>query len=245
MKLASRTKQLDEADAAEQQITRQREAAVQRLQVLGDLERNMDGYQQSVKTVMRAAQNRRLRGILGTVSGLLTVQPGYELAIETALGFALQNIVVDGEAAAKAAIAFLRDEKAGRATFLPLDTVKGTRMDSSRLSGSARVAADLVKCDAKYDNIVANLLGRIIVVDEINEASRVARSLDWRNRVVTVDGQVINAGGSFTGGSTSRSAGLFSRRQEMEDLKKKVADLEKSRTPPPRPPTSGRQRWTR
>ena len=227
MKLASRTKQLDEADAAEQQITRQREAAVQRLQVLGDLERNMDGYQQSVKTVMRAAQNRRLRGILGTVSGLLTVQPGYELAIETALGFALQNIVVDGEAAAKAAIAFLRDEKAGRATFLPLDTVKGTRMDSSRLSGSARVAADLVKCDAKYDNIVANLLGRIIVVDEINEASRVARSLDWRNRVVTVDGQVINAGGSFTGGSTSRSAGLFSRRQEMEDLKKKVADLEK------------------
>ena len=227
MKLASRTKQLDEADAAEQQITRQREAAVQRLQVLGDLERNMDGYQQSVKTVMRAAQNRRLRGILGTVSGLLTVQPGYELAIETALGFALQNIVVDGEGAAKAAIAFLRDEKAGRATFLPLDTVKGTRMDSSRLSGSARVAADLVKCDAKYDNIVANLLGRIIVVDEINEASRVARSLDWRNRVVTVDGQVINAGGSFTGGSTSRSAGLFSRRQEMEDLKKKVADLEK------------------
>ena len=227
MKLASRQKQLDEADAAEQQITRQREAAEQRLQVLGDLERNMDGYQQSVKTVMRAAQNRRLRGILGTVSGLLTVQPGYELAIETALGFALQNIVVDGEAAAKAAIAFLRDEKAGRATFLPLDTIKGTRLDSSRLSGSARVAADLVKCDAKYDNIVANLLGRIIVVDEINEASRVARSLDWRNRVVTVDGQVINAGGSFTGGSTSRSAGLFSRRQEMEDLKKKVADLEK------------------
>ena len=227
MKLASRQKQLDEADAAEQQITRQREAAVQRLQVLGDLERNMDGYQQSVKTVMRAAQNRRLRGILGTVSGLLTVQPGYELAIETALGFALQNIVVDGEGAAKAAIAFLRDEKAGRATFLPLDTIKGTRLDSSRLSGSARVAADLVKCDAKYDNIVANLLGRIIVVDEINEASRVARSLDWRNRVVTVDGQVINAGGSFTGGSTSRSAGLFSRRQEMEDLKKKVADLEK------------------
>ena len=226
MKLASRQKQLDEAGAAEQQITRQREAAVQRLQVLGDLERSMDGYQQSVKTVMRAAQNRRLRGILGTVSGILTVQHGYELAIETALGYALQNIVVDGESAAKAAIAFLRDEKAGRATFLPLDTVKGTRLDASRLSGSARVAADLVQCDQKYDQIVANLLGRIIVVDEINEASRVARSLDWRNRVVTVDGQVINAGGSFTGGSTSRSAGLFSRRQEMEELKKKVAQLE-------------------
>lgn len=225
MKLQSRQKQLAEADGAEQQVTRQLDAAAQRLQVLGDLERNMDGYQQSVKTVMRAAQNRRLRGIIGPVSSILTVQPGYEVAIETALGFALQNIVVDGEGAAKAAIAFLRDEKAGRATFLPLDTVKGSHFDASRLSGSARVASSLVQYDPKYDHIIANLLGRIIVVDEINEASRVARSLDWRNRVVTADGQVINAGGSFTGGSTSRSAGLFSRKQEMQELKNRIAAL--------------------
>lgn len=227
MKLASRKKQLDEADAAEQQASRQLEAAQQRLQVLGDLERNMDGYQQSVKTVMRAAQNRRLRGIIGPVSSILTVEPGYEMAIETALGFALQNIVVEGETAAKAAIAFLRDEKAGRATFLPLDTVKGTHFDAARLSGSARVASGLVKYDKKYDNIVANLLGRIVVVDDINEASRVARALDYRNRVVTADGQVINAGGSFTGGSVSRSAGLFSRKQEMEELRAKLETLAK------------------
>ena len=160
------------------------------------------------------------------MSSILTVQPGYEVAIETALGFALQNIVVDGETAAKAAMAFLRNERAGRATFLPLDTVKGSHFDASRLTGSARVASSLVEYDPKYNNIVANLLGRIIVVDEIEEASRVARALDYRNRIVTADGQVINAGGSFTGGSVSQSAGLFSRRQEIEDLRKKIGSLQ-------------------
>ena len=226
LKLNGRRAQLEEADAAYQQSTRHLESAQQRLHLLKDLERSMNGYQHSVKTVMRAAQNHRLRGIIGPVSTILTVKPGYEVAIETALGFALQNIVVDGENAAKAAMAFLRDERAGRATFLPLDTVKGTHFDASRLSGSAKVASDLVQYDSKYDNIVANLLGRIIVVDEINEASRVARSLDYRNRVVTTDGQVINAGGSFTGGSVSQSAGLFSRKQEIEELEKKLSSLQ-------------------
>lgn len=226
LKLSSRQKQLEEADGAAAQLNRQLEASTQRLQLLTDLERNMNGYQHSVKTVMRAAQNHRLRGIIGPVSSILTVQPGYEVAIETALGFALQNIVVDGETAAKAAMAFLRNERAGRATFLPLDTVKGSHFDASRLSGSARVASSLVEYDPKYNNIVANLLGRIIVVDEIEEASRVARVLDYRNRIVTADGQVINAGGSFTGGSVSQSAGLFSRRQEIEDLRKKIGSLQ-------------------
>ncbi len=225
MKLEGRRKQLDQADAAEQQIQRGLEAAQQRLSVLKDLERNLDGYQQSVKAVMRAAQNRRLQGIIGPVSSILTVRPGYETAIETALGFAMQNLVVQNEAAAKAGIAFLRSERAGRATFLPLDTMQGSRMDTGRLSGNAQVASTLVEYDPRYENVVQNLLGRIVVVDEINEASRVARSLSYRNRVVTCDGQVINAGGSFTGGSTSRSAGFFSRRQEIEELKKKIVTL--------------------
>lgn len=226
LKLSSRQNQLKEADTAEQQINRQLEAAAGRIQVLKDLERNMDGFQSSVKTVMRAAQNRRLRGIIGPVSTILTVEPGYEVAIETALGFALQNIVVDGEAAAKAGIAFLRDERAGRATFLPLDTVKGNHFDDSRLGGTAQVASSLVTYDKKYDGIIGSLLGRIIVVDEINEASAVARKLNWRNRIVTADGQVINAGGSFTGGSVSRSAGLFSRKQEIEELAQRIKTLQ-------------------
>lgn len=230
MKLASRQKQLDAADAAEQQIARSLEAAQQRLAVLRDLERNMDGYQHSVKAVMKAAQNRRLRGIIGPVSSILAVKPGYEVAIETALGFALQNVVVENENAAKAGIAFLRDEKAGRATFLPLDTVRGQHMDAGRLAGTARVASSLVEYDPRYDAVIANLLGRIVVVDEINEASKVARSLDYRHRIVTADGQVINAGGSFTGGSVSRSAGFFSRKQEIEELKNKIGALAKKQS---------------
>ena len=226
LKLKGRRTALNEADAAEQKLGRELDAARQRLGVLKELEKNMDGYQNSVKTVMRAASARRLRGIIGPVSSILSVEPGREVAIETALGGALQNIVVENEAAAKAGIALLRSENAGRATFLPLDTVQ-PGFFRGNLSGSARLASTLVKADPRYANIVSNLLGRIVVVDDINEASRVARELGYHNKVVTLDGQVINAGGSFTGGSVQRSAGLFTRRQEMEELRVKAAKLQK------------------
>ena len=226
LKLKSRRAALEEADRAEQQLNRELDAARQRLSVLRELEKNMDGYQNSVKTVMRAASARRLRGIIGPVSSILRVEPGREVAIETALGGALQNIVVENEAAAKAGIALLRSENAGRATFLPLDTVQ-PGVFRGKLSGSARLASSLVQADARYSDIVSNLLGRIIVVDDINEASRVARDNGFRSKVVTLDGQVVNAGGSFTGGSVQRSAGLFTRKQELEELRVKAAKLQK------------------
>ena len=226
LKLKNRKAALDEADTAEQRLGRELDAARQRLSVLRELEKNMDGYQNSVKAVMRAAGARRLRGIIGPVSAILKVEPGCEVAVETALGGALQNIVVENEAAAKAAIALLRSDNAGRATFLPLDTVQ-PGVFRGRLSGTARLASSLVQADARYDNIVSNLLGRIIVVEDINEASRVARDNGFRSRVVTMDGQVINAGGSFTGGSVQRSAGLFTRKQEMEELRIRAAKLQK------------------
>ena len=226
LKLKNRKAALDEADTAEQRLGRELDAARQRLSVLRELEKNMDGYQNSVKAVMRAAGARRLRGIIGPVSAILKVEPGCEVAVETALGAALQNIVVENEAAAKAAIALLRSDSAGRATFLPLDTVQ-PGVFRGRLSGTARLASSLVQADARYDNIVSNLLGRIIVVEDINEASRVARDNGFRSRVVTMDGQVINAGGSFTGGSVQRSAGLFTRKQEMEELRIRAAKLQK------------------
>ena len=226
LKLKNRKAALDEADTAEQRLGRELDAARQRLSVLRELEKNMDGYQNSVKAVMRAAGARRLRGIIGPVSAILKVEPGCEVAVETALGAALQNIVVENEAAAKAAIALLRSDNAGRATFLPLDTVQ-SGVFRGRLSGTARLASSLVQADARYDNIVSNLLGRIIVVEDINEASRVARDNGFRSRVVTMDGQVINAGGSFTGGSVQRSAGLFTRKQEMEELRIRAAKLQK------------------
>ena len=226
LKLKNRKAALDEADTAEQRLGRELDAARQRLSVLRELEKNMDGYQNSVKAVMRAAGARRLRGIIGPVSAILKVEPGCEVAVETALGAALQNIVVENEAAAKAAIALLRSDSAGRATFLPLDTVQ-PGVFRGRLSGTARLASSLVQADARYDDIVSNLLGRIIVVEDINEASRVARDNGFRSRVVTMDGQVINAGGSFTGGSVQRSAGLFTRKQEMEELRIRAAKLQK------------------
>ena len=227
LKLKNRKAALDEADTAEQRLGRELDAARQRLSVLRELEKNMDGYQNSVKAVMRAAGARRLRGIIGPVSAILKVEPGCEVAVETALGAALQNIVVENEAAAKAAIALLRSDNAGRATFLPLDTVQ-PGVFRGRLSGTARLASSLVQAEARYDNIVSNLLGRIIVVEDINEASRVARDNGFRSRVVTMDGQVINAGGSFTGGSVQRSAGLFTRKQEMEELRIRAAKLQKN-----------------
>ena len=196
LKLKNRRAALEEADTAEQRLGRELDAARQRLSVLRELEKNMDGYQNSVKTVMRAASARRLRGVIGPVSAILEVEPGREVAIETALGGALQNIVVENEAAAKAGIALLRSENAGRATFLPLDTVQ-PGVFRGRLSGSAKLASALVKAEKRYAHIVSNLLGRIIVVDDINEASRVAR-----------DNGSTTKGARWTGRSSTRAAVL-------------------------------------
>ena len=228
LKLESRRRQQAEAAEALQKADRDRSNTAQRIRILEDFEKNLDGYQQSVKAVMRAAEARRLRGVIGPVAGILTVRKGYETAIETALGFALQNLVVENERDARAAIAFLKESRAGRATFLPLDTVQGHRF-TGPLTGTAEVAADLVEVDARYQNIVDNLLGRIIVVDDLTEASAVAKRLSYRNRIVTLDGQVVNAGGSFTGGSTARSAGVFTRKQELDELREKLATLDKRR----------------
>ena len=229
LKLNSRRKAFTAAEEAEQELSRSREAAAQRLSVLQELEKNMEGYQHSVRAVMQAAAGGRLRGIIGPMSSILTVEAGCELAVETALGAAMQNIVVENEAAAKAGIAFLRRENAGRATFLPLDTVQ-PGLFRGELPLSARLASSLVRADSRYQNIVSHLLGRIVVVEDINAAGKVARALQYRNRVVTMDGQVVNAGGSFTGGSIQRSAGLFTRRQEMQELRETMAKLDQDCT---------------
>ena len=224
LKLNSRKKALAAASEAEQELARARDAAAQRLNVLQELEKNMEGYQHSVRAVMQAAAGGRLQGVVGPVSSILTVEAGCELAVETALGAALQNIVVENEAAAKAGIALLRRENAGRATFLPLDTVQ-PGLFRGELPLQARLASSLVRAEERYQNIVSYLLGRIVVVEDIHTAARVARELHYRNRVVTMDGQVVNAGGSFTGGSVQRSAGLFTRRQEIQELQDKIAGL--------------------
>ena len=229
LKLEAKSNAQQQARQEEEKIRREEENAAQRLSVLQDFEKNLDGFHYSVKSVMKAVQNRRLRGIFGPVSTILTVQSGYEVAVETALGAAMQNIVVEDQQAAKAAMAFLKAERAGRATFLPLDTVRPAHFDASRLPQGAVLACDLVRFQSEFSVVVSNLLGRIVVVQDIDEAARVAKLLDYKNRVVTVDGQVVNAGGSFTGGSVQRSAGLFSRKQEMDELKVKLERLKARR----------------
>ncbi|MBQ8610341.1 MAG: chromosome segregation protein SMC [Oscillospiraceae bacterium] len=224
-KLDSRKASLAKAQEAANAVDREIQTAVQRIKMLRDLERSMDGYHESVKAVIKAGENRRLRGIIGTVGSLLKVKPGYELAIETALGAALQNIIVTGESAAKAAIAWLKDERAGRATFLPLDTVQPYRLQGAKL-GDAVLACDVVEADEKYADIVSNLLGRIAVAEDMNDAGALARANNYRFRIVTLDGQVVNAGGSYTGGSSSRSAGVFSRKLEIEETNARLTGLD-------------------
>ncbi len=203
----------------------------QRINVLRDLDRNMDGFAPSVKRVLTASEQREVRGIVGTVASLITVRKGCELAIETALGMAAQNIVVSDERSAKQAIAYLKDNRAGRATFLPLDTIKPSRFDDTRSlsdEGVVGLASTLVSCESRYESVVSSLLGRIIVADDLECASVAAKKLGYRYRFVTMDGQVINAGGSYTGGSSSRSAGLFSRKGEIEKLENRIKEIKNS-----------------
>ncbi|MBQ1358408.1 MAG: chromosome segregation protein SMC [Oscillospiraceae bacterium] len=230
LRLASRNEKLsqaaDKAAACENEIERM----IQRMNLLSDLESSNEGYQPPVRRVLAAREEKRLRGIVGTVGSLLTVGEGLETAIETALGAAIQNIVVDDERSAKSAIGFLRDSRAGRATFLPLDTVTPRRFEHrERLAdaGVIGVASELVSCDEKYRSAVDSLLGNVLVVEDLDYASAIARKTGYRVRIVTRDGQIINAGGSYTGGSVRVQAGMFSRRTEIEELEKKIAERRK------------------
>lgn len=198
--------------------------------ILEDLEKSMEGFAGSVRSVMKMAENGTLKGIHGPVSRLIDVPSEYATAIEIALGGNMQNIVVDNEDDAKRAIAQLKQSKAGRATFLPLTTIKPARFSENGLSdceGYIGIAAELVKYDSKYANIISNALGKICVVRDIDCAVAIARKYSYRFRIVTLDGQVVNAGGSMTGGSLAKNAGLLARKGEIEALRKKSADCMK------------------
>lgn len=201
---------------------------MQRAGMLSDMEKNMEGFSNSVKAVHSAFEKGKLDGIEGTVSQVIKTEEKYSLAVETALGAAMQNIIVQDETAAKKAIAYLAKEKAGRATFLPLTSVKGYRSDlknAANEKGFIGEAADLVSFDEKFQNIINSLLGRTAVADNLENATALAKKHGYKFKVVTLDGQVINAGGSFTGGSHIRSAGILSRRSEIESLKKEIPIL--------------------
>ncbi len=202
-----------------------------RIKMLDDLEKNLDGYQGSVQKVIKEAKRGALRGIRGTLSQLISTRGEYSVAIETALGTAIQNIVVDDENAAKKAIEFLKNNRAGRATFLPLTSIRArefTERGLDNCEGYIDMASSLVDCDSKYSEIIGSLLSRTAVVDNIDNGIAIAKKYSYRFRIVTLDGQILNAGGSMTGGSRGSGTGFLSRINEIEELKEDVRILSES-----------------
>lgn len=202
-----------------------------KIKIIEDLEKSMGGFAYSVKKVVESFQKGQLRGIHGPVSRLIDVDSEYATAIEIALGAGLQNIVVDDEDSAKAAINYLKREGAGRATFLPLTTIKPNKLHEPSLEnydGYIGLGCELVECDSKYRNIVDNLLGKIVIAEDMSTGNVIAKKFGYRFKIVTLDGQVFNAGGSMTGGSVNaKSSGVLGRRSEIESLKASMADLQK------------------
>lgn len=202
----------------------------QRKKLLTDLENNMEGFARSVKEIMKASSQGRISGIRGTVAQLISVKQEYATAIETALGGAMQNIVVEDDTAAKRCIRMLKENRSGRATFLPMTSVKGYTLNEPRLSsenGFVALGSELVEYDGQYSGIVNSLLGRTAVADDIDSAAVIAKKYGYKFRIVTLDGQVVNAGGSFTGGSAVHSAGVFSRKNEMDALAGQIEEFNK------------------
>ena len=243
MKLQSRQELLDRLSAQASDLQVEGRSLESRINMLTDMERAYEGYSKAVKTVMNAAARRELQGVRGPVANLVRAGEEYALAVETALGAASQNIVVDSQAAGKAAIELLKRRDAGRATFLPVDTIKGSRLTELPRSdpGFVGLALDLVSFEPEYGRIFENLLGRTVVAESLSDAVRISRASGNRLRIVTLDGQLINAGGSMTGGSAAKSSGMISRANELEKLKKEkiksderekscAAELEAART---------------
>ena len=204
------------------------EAKNRRIQILKDLQNNMDGFANSVKVIVSKAETGLLRGICGPVSSLISVESKYSLAIETALNNAIQNIVTETETDAKNAINFLKSNKAGRATFLPVATIKAREFKENGFEdmlGYVGIASDLVKCDSKYNEIIKYLLGACVVAEDIDCAVTIARKYGYRVKVVTLDGQVVSPGGSLTGGSVIKNSGILSRGNDIIAIENEVHGL--------------------
>ncbi len=203
----------------------------QRRDMLVDLENSMEGFAYSVKQIIKAGKSGQLRGVKGTVAQIISTDSKYSLAIETALGGAMQNIVVDNEDTAKKGIRILKETNGGRATFLPITSVKGNELNVDgidMMEGFVATAHELVKYDDEYHGIVLSLLGRIVIAEDIDLATNIAKKCGYKFRIITLDGQVINAGGSFTGGSSSKTTGVLSRKNEIAAVEKKIEALSKT-----------------
>lgn len=230
LKLNSKDKKRSELKAESEKLGLDLREHQRKIDFLENLERNLEGFSKSVKSVVNASKNGKLKGICGPVSRVISVPSEYAVAIETALGAAMQNIVVETDNDAKQAIKYLKSTDGGRATFLPINTIKPRELKEDGLDdcyGFVGIAAELCSCDKKYSKILGSLLGRIVIADDLNSAASIAKKYSYRFKVVTLDGQVVNAGGSMTGGSQLRNTGMLSRQSEIKKLKSQTEKLSK------------------
>ena len=229
LRLDGRKKKAEQARERHVRLKMDENALTARIRMLTEMEKLHEGYSKAVKLVMGEVQRGTLHHIHGPVAGLLHVPDQYTVAIETALGGAMQNLVVDREEDGKAVIQYLKRRDGGRATILPLSSIRpGELREAESLSrepGFVGVADQLVQFDPRYRAVFSNLLGRVAVMEDLDAAIAAARRYGYRFRIVTLDGQVLNPGGSMTGGSASRSAGILSRANELERLNVQSAGL--------------------
>ena len=228
----TRLKRRDELAQGLRELNSQLDSVSAKAKVFRAMERDFESYQKSVRMVMQEAQRGSLRNIHGPVSRLIRTEDSYTVAIEIALGGAMQQIVVESEADGKAAISYLKRTGGGRATFLPLSTIQGRTLQENGLEncrGYVGIASELVTSEDRYRGIVENLLGRIVIVQDIDAAINMANKYRNRFKIVTLDGQVMNPGGSMTGGSVNKEAGILSRANELEKLTNREKDLQQKK----------------
>ena len=230
-RVAARRQKSEDLGERQMKLTMEDGAIRSRISLLREMEKEYQGYSRAVKTVMQEGARGTLKNIFGTVAGLVSTSDKYALAIETALGGAMQDIIVGTEEDGEAAIQMLRRRDAGRATFLPVSAVCGRTLEERGLEnepGYEGVALQLVEYDPRYAGVYANLLGRTVVADTLKSAIAISRKYKNRFRIITLDGQVMNAGGSMTGGSAAKGAGIISRANELKRLGEQQARLSAS-----------------
>lgn len=228
MKVDAKKQKAEKIKQEAERLARQMAEKSDRARVLEDLEKNMEGFSGAVKAVLKQSQSKALPGVHGTLSQLITVDNENSTAIEIALGAAMQNMVVSTESDAKRAINYLKQNNVGRATFLPISAIKPRYMEEKNLDdnfGFVDVASNLVECDEQYRDIVENLLGRVMVVEDIDCAIAISKRYKNRYKIVTLDGQVMNPGGSMSGGSKGKGSGVLSRANLIEELKSEAQKI--------------------
>ncbi len=229
LRAESRRKKAQEARDRHVNLQMEENALASRIKMLAEMEKVHEGYSKAVKLVMGESERGTLKHIHGPVANLLKVPDPYTVAIETALGGAMQNLVVDREEDGKAVIQYLKRRDAGRATILPLSSIRPGELREgqslSREPGFVGIGDRLITFDPAYQNIFSNLLGRVAVMEDLDSAIGAARKYGYKFRIVTLDGQVLNPGGSMTGGSASHSAGILSRANELERLNQQITGV--------------------